>query len=328
MKYYRLKMIKLSQIVLFFFLFTCVIVTGQTTKTAEELNKELKTATENNDFQKAEQLKKEIQQVEEKNAKLKQLEEDKKIAIFLEKYDEVIAIDKKIKNFNNVKLISSERRKIDPSKIKQAYLGCAFKDSVQGIDSVVYAKKVFINSAAYKVGIKEGDIVLKFNNVNVNDVNDIIVPLYDSIPGEKINLTILRNNEEIDFIVTLENIYGKYDIVSIDENKLHIQLGAPRFIELTESEKKVFKPKYGGGEGIKILEVGGLRDPFKEGVIINLVGHNSMSVIPINTIESFYKAIIELKKKKNRFGYTNISFFGYYLQNNRKKDFVNSIKLQ
>jgi hypothetical protein len=34
--------------------------------------------------------------LKKKNAKLKQLEEDKKIAIFLEKYEEVIAIDKKI----------------------------------------------------------------------------------------------------------------------------------------------------------------------------------------------------------------------------------------
>ncbi len=85
-----------KKIFLVMLLFCSISIFGQTTKTIDELNLELKTATENNDFQKAEQLKKEIQQVEEKNAKLKQLEEDKKIAIFLEKYEEVIAIDKKI----------------------------------------------------------------------------------------------------------------------------------------------------------------------------------------------------------------------------------------
>ncbi|KAB2858715.1 MAG: hypothetical protein F9K09_04915, partial [Flavobacteriales bacterium] len=76
-----------QKIFLVILLFCSISIIGQTSKTIEELNNELKIATENNDFQKAEQLKKEIQQVEEKNATIKQLEEDKKIAIFLEKYD-------------------------------------------------------------------------------------------------------------------------------------------------------------------------------------------------------------------------------------------------
>jgi hypothetical protein len=90
-------------------LFCSISIFGQTTKTIDELNLELKTATENNDFQKAEQLKKEIQQVEEKNAKLKQLEEDKKIAIFLEKYDEVIAIQKNIDDLKNGKSTTNQQ---------------------------------------------------------------------------------------------------------------------------------------------------------------------------------------------------------------------------
>lgn len=90
-----------QKIFLVILLFCSISIIGQTTKTIEELNNELKIATENNDFQKAEQLKKEIQQVEEKNATIKQLEEDKKIAIFLEKYDEVIVIDKKIDDVKN-----------------------------------------------------------------------------------------------------------------------------------------------------------------------------------------------------------------------------------
>lgn len=89
-------------------LFCSLSIFGQTTKTIDELNLELKTATANNDFQKAEQLKKEIQQVEEKNAKLKQLEEDKKIAIFLEKYDEVIAIQKTIDDVKSGKTSTNQ----------------------------------------------------------------------------------------------------------------------------------------------------------------------------------------------------------------------------
>jgi hypothetical protein len=96
----------IRKIFLVMLLFCSISIFGQNTKTIEELNKELKTATENNDFQKAEQLKKEIQQVEEKNAKLKQLEEDKKIAIFLEKYDEVIAIQKNIDDVKNGRSIT------------------------------------------------------------------------------------------------------------------------------------------------------------------------------------------------------------------------------
>ncbi len=64
----------------------------------KEKNKELATALKNEDFAKAELLKKEIKQLEEDKAKLQILEEDKKIAIFQEKYDEVIALETQINN--------------------------------------------------------------------------------------------------------------------------------------------------------------------------------------------------------------------------------------
>jgi excinuclease UvrABC helicase subunit UvrB len=60
-----------KKIFLVMLLFCSISIFGQTTKTIDELNLELKTATENNDFQKAEQLKKEIQQVEEKKRQVK-----------------------------------------------------------------------------------------------------------------------------------------------------------------------------------------------------------------------------------------------------------------
>ena len=62
----------------------------------KEKNEELKTAIANEDFEKAELLKKEIAELEANKAKLIKLEEDRKIAVFEERYDDVIVIEGQI----------------------------------------------------------------------------------------------------------------------------------------------------------------------------------------------------------------------------------------
>lgn len=64
----------------------------------KEKNEELKTALVNEDYTKAEQLKKDIAQLEKDKARLVELEENKKIAIFEERYDDVIALERQINN--------------------------------------------------------------------------------------------------------------------------------------------------------------------------------------------------------------------------------------
>ncbi len=90
----------LKYLLIILFIFP-IVVFSQSIKKLDDLKTELNIAIHNNDFQKAEHLKKEIKQAEEINSKIKSLEEDKKIAIFLEKYEDVITINQKINNLKN-----------------------------------------------------------------------------------------------------------------------------------------------------------------------------------------------------------------------------------
>ncbi len=62
----------------------------------KEKNEALKTAIASEDFEKAELLKKEIAELEANKAKLIMLEEDRKIAVFEERYDDVIVIERQM----------------------------------------------------------------------------------------------------------------------------------------------------------------------------------------------------------------------------------------
>lgn len=106
----------------FLFFFISLNLFSQSTKSVEELNNEIKIAIENQDYAKADSLKKEIVKLEERDKELKKLEEDKQIAIFQEKYEEVILIEKKIndvktgKNTNN-NLVETTNQKQSVSQI-------------------------------------------------------------------------------------------------------------------------------------------------------------------------------------------------------------------
>lgn len=64
---------------------------------------------------------------------------------------------------------------------------------------------VYPDSAAEKAGLKEGDIILEFNNEKITTENSLAKIIQKYNPGDKINLKILRNGEKEEIIpVTLD----------------------------------------------------------------------------------------------------------------------------
>ena len=59
-------------------------------------------------------------------------------------------------------------------------------------------------SSAYKAGMREGDIIIKVNNENINSIDDFIVEV-NKANGENLNIVALRNNKEMNF-----NVMPKY----------------------------------------------------------------------------------------------------------------------
>lgn len=159
-------------------------------------------------------------------------------------------------------------------EVQRAFLGVSIRDidsklaneknikSTQGI----FVQGISTNSAAGDAGIQEGDVILKINNVAVNNVPELQEQIGKYRPGDKVNVLVMRDNEEKMLSVHLKNKNG--DMSIIEKTKIDVSpfLGAT-FEQLNEQERK--KLNLEGGLRIAQLGNGKLRNAgVKDGFII------------------------------------------------------------
>jgi serine protease DegS len=65
----------------------------------------------------------------------------------------------------------------------------------------VYVTKITPDSAAEKVGIRVGDVLLKLDDVDVNQPTDIVDYMRKKKFGSRLIVTIMRYNEEKKLII-------------------------------------------------------------------------------------------------------------------------------
>ncbi|MEN3044764.1 MAG: PDZ domain-containing protein [Candidatus Hydrothermales bacterium] len=94
------------------------------------------------------------------------------------------------------------------SKEKKGWLG-VYVDNIPehykialDIEYGVIVSKVEEDSPADKVGIKEGDIILKIKDEKISDIDDLIYYVKKH-PNEEVNLEILRKNKKISLKVKI-----------------------------------------------------------------------------------------------------------------------------
>lgn len=109
---------------------------------------------------------------------------------------------------------------LEKGKLERPYLGVRYvaldKDTAEVYDleqtSGVYIvprgnrrqESVISNSPAAKAGLKEGDIITKINNDEINDKNSLTSLVSKHAVGEEIELTIIRDGSEQKLKLTLE----------------------------------------------------------------------------------------------------------------------------
>lgn len=180
--------------------------------------------------------------------------------------------------------------------VQRAFIGV----SIQNIDenvakelnlkdlTGVYVNSVTKNGSAAKSGIKSGDIIKKVGNKKVTDVPELQEQISQFRPGDKVNITIYRDEKEMEIPVTLKNLNGEEDLISYEENKIHRLLGA-RLGDLDSKEKKELNIE----NGIKVEEVfaGKLRSVgIREGFIITKINQT-----PVKNVKDFTNTISSLK---------------------------------
>jgi serine protease len=76
------------------------------------------------------------------------------------------------------------------------------------VGSGVYVRNVADNGGAYDAGIKVGDIIKKINNKNIEDYADLSEAIGSRRPGDKVEVTYLRNGKTYTASVKLKDQKG------------------------------------------------------------------------------------------------------------------------
>lgn len=142
--------------------------------------------------------------------------------------------------------------------VQRGFLGVMIRD-VDGnlasekelkVTKGVYVEQVNEKSAAEAAGIKPGDVIVKVENTEVNNVSTLQEMIARHRPGDKVKIGIVRNNKEMELVVTLKNREGNTEITqSSASSGLSARLGA-ELANLSKEEKKRFKVD----GGVKVVQ--------------------------------------------------------------------------
>ncbi|MDR1887303.1 MAG: trypsin-like peptidase domain-containing protein [Prevotellaceae bacterium] len=173
----------------------------------------------------------------------------------------------------------AEEEKLDVEKLKalKKYKG-------------VYVAEVVENSAAKEAGIEKGDIIVRIGNKDVTAKSIVVEEVGKLRPGDKIEISLIRNEKTKQITATLRNKAGNTDVVS--EDKLEL-LGA-KFE--TVGKELAGRLRIKGGVRITELGNGKLKNHVRQGFIITKVNQKSVA-----SVEELASIINELKRGEGVF---------------------------
>jgi serine protease Do len=155
----------------------------------------------------------------------------------------------------------------------------------------LYINSVLPGSGGEAAGLKAGDIITKVEGVTVYESSDLQERVGRLQPGDKINLTVLRDGSEKKFAVTLKAeapAVPRTAVVSKSAAELYNKLGAS-FIPLSQGQKAKFHVN--GGVIVTQVRRGGMFDSedIPTGTIIT-----SLNDQPVYSVSDIDKAITNL----------------------------------
>lgn len=146
----------------------------------------------------------------------------------------------------------------------------------------VYVSEIIPDGAAQAAGFEEGDVIIALDGKVVKTMAEMQEMLAKRLPGDKVNVKILRGKKERELEVVLKNVQGDTNVV---KNVELDQLGA-QFKELSNDDKKLYNVSY----GLKVVDVnkGLFSDSgIKKGFVILKV--NNTSIKNLNDLQEVVK---------------------------------------
>jgi membrane-associated protease RseP (regulator of RpoE activity) len=174
---------------------------------------------------------------------------------------------------------------VEFGQVQRAFLGVSFIDmdskfaKEKGFSEIkgVYVQSVNEGSAADDAGIKAGDLILKMGDIAVNSESEFKEILARHRPGDKVPITILRDNKEEVKDVTLEGQDGTTEVSKKDPGTIINSLGAT-FENMSKEDLRELNINY--GVRIAKLDKGKLWSAgVKEGFIITQIDNTAVKTI-------------------------------------------------
>ncbi len=188
---------------------------------------------------------------------------------------------------NIVKKVVSDLREY--GVVQRALMGVQIRDidnklaDKEGITDMngVYVAGVTENGAAKAAGLKEGDIIKAINKTPVNNTSELLGIIGTERPGDKVSVTVDRDNKEKTFELTLRNVNGTTGIVKKEEINTVTMLGAS-FAPITDARKKDLGISH--GVMVTAIQDGKLMDAeIKQGFIITKI--DKKDIDSVNDLE-------------------------------------------
>ncbi len=146
----------------------------------------------------------------------------------------------------------------------------------------VHVAAVQSGSGAEEAGMAEGDVIVAIDGEPVNRTSELQEKVSRHRPGDKVNITAIRNGKDKQFTVTLQNIYGSTDVVKAG---MPLELLGASFEEVPSQ----LKNKLNIRNGLQVSKVsqGKFQEAgVKEGYIINKANR-----VPINSVDDLRKVV-------------------------------------
>lgn len=174
---------------------------------------------------------------------------------------------------------------LEYGEVQRAYIGVSIKDldsklaQEKNIAEIrgIYVSGLTAGGAGEEGGIKEGDIIMKIADVAVNNVPELQEQISRYRPGDKINVTLKRNNQEKVLALVLKNKNGTMDVVERPKVEVVSALGA-----IMEPVSSAEMKKLSIEHGLRISKLGAgklLNAGIKEGFIITSVDKKKITSI-------------------------------------------------
>ncbi len=128
-------------------------------------------------------------------------------------------------------------------------------------------------SAASDSGLKKGDVITKINNIEIKNVSNLQEQVAINRPGDKIEVTYIRDGKTNKTIATLKNTLGTTEVVASNNN---YSFDGAKFSDITKELKE--KLEIEGGAQVIGIEKGKWKDAgITKGFIVTSINKRGIS---------------------------------------------------